>query len=48
MKPKTNVAIVVAYSVSLIISIIALCLSVPRSQELDFDYLGLLVCTKVH
>lgn len=43
MKPKTNVAIVVACSVSLIISIIALCLSVPRSQELDFDYLGLLV-----
>lgn len=43
MKPKTNVAIVIACSVSLVVSIIALCLTIPRRIELNFDYLGLLV-----
>lgn len=42
MKSKTTL-LQVACIVSLITSIITLCLSIPRSQEFNFDYLGLLV-----
>ena len=42
MKSKINITIITCL-VSMIFSIIALCLSIPRSQELNFDYLGLLV-----
>lgn len=42
MKSKTTL-LQVACIVSLLTSIITLCLSIPRSQEFNFDYLGLLV-----
>lgn len=43
MNQKSTIAIVIACIVSLVTSTIALCLSIPRSQELNFDYLGLLI-----